>query len=407
MGIGAIFIAMNRVLIALIRSGGHVDISPYNIAILTPNYFENGFIRRGLGGSILYLLDGGTSLHRISSGAAFQLLGAVFLALPMTLLLRRLALRGDPMWRWFALLMLLSPQLFWGWGRDIGRGDMLICGAIAWSVIAALNGRYVLAAVIVALGSLAHETAVIFGGPMLVGLWFLALRQGKARIGHGVAAISVLAILLAAAALAQWRFGDDLAAIAQTVRGGRVLAEHARVYDIATYLTWGGWPAIPSSWCMTFSNDAVPYVIASCFIVLLVNFRILFDRSWQLKCLFGFTALIPMIFMSAVAFDYGRWTMFAVANAWLAAVAFRLQAGEIMLPGRRDIQINIGLLLALIIMGPASSHHPSMVVKKIERLLWKSSSEKWLSDCTPNWAASLGPAENDLDEAFRRDPQRN
>ncbi|MGI4876623.1 MAG: hypothetical protein ACRYG4_03985, partial [Janthinobacterium lividum] len=120
----------------------------YNLAILAPNYLENGFVRRGLGGTILMLLDGRRTLHPPGSLAAFHLATAIFFALPMALLLRRLAVRGDRQWLWFAVVVLVSPQMFRSWATDVGRTDMLTCGFIAWSLLLALDRRFVLAAVV-------------------------------------------------------------------------------------------------------------------------------------------------------------------------------------------------------------------------------------------------------------------
>ena len=391
----AVAIACRRTLFGVLRYDDYkfTDISPYNIAVLTPNYFDNGFIRRGLGGSIMYLIDGGSAAHAGSAAAIYQLFGAVMLALPMALMLRRLMARDDRLWRWFALFMLVSPQLFWGWSREPGRSDMLICGIIAWSVLATLGRRYIVAALLLFIGSLIHETAIIYGGPMLVALWFLAFRQGKATLAHGAGALALLLGLLIVAALAQLQLGDDVTRIAATVRGARLVADNARIFDIGTYLTWGGFRAIDTSLCMAFSDRAVPWVIAACFVVLLVNCRVLFDRSLLVKCLLGFVALVPMIFMSAIAIDHGRWLMFAVANAWIAVVAVRAMGIETAQPTVRDRRISGALLAALVLMGPASAHYPSYLAEKLVPRIFTDNHPKWLQDCTPDWQATLGPPE--------------
>ncbi|TFU03184.1 hypothetical protein EUV02_08290 [Polymorphobacter arshaanensis] len=391
----AVAIACRRTIFGMLRYADYkfTDISPYNIAVLTPNYFDNGFIRRGLGGSIVYLIDGGTAAHGGSAAAIYQFFGAVMLALPMALLLRRLIARDDRLWRWFAVFMLVSPQLFWGWSRDPGRSDMLICGIIAWSLIAALGGRFFIPVLLLFIGSLIHETAIIYGGPMLVAMWFLTHRQGKVDLAHGISAYALLMVLLALAALARQHFGDDVTGIAATVRGARLVADNGRIFDIATYLTWSGFRSIGTSLCMAFSDRAVPWVIAACFVVLLVNCRVLFDRSLLVKCLLGFVALVPMIFMSAIAIDHGRWLMFAVSNAWLAVVAVRVMGIETAQPTVRDRRISGALLAALVLMGPTSAHFPSYLAEKLMPRLFTNNHPKWLQDCTPDWQATLGPPE--------------
>jgi hypothetical protein len=397
-------VACRKLIVGFLSAHGPAgfEIRLYNHALLVPNYADNGFIRRGLGGTIAYLLDGGSNAHSGVSLALFHLLCAMFLAVPLALLLRRLAARGDRQWPWFALFLAASPQLFWGWSSDAGRADMLVVGFIAWSLVAILDGRFWLAALVLVTGSLAHETAIIFGGPLLVGLWFVAHRRGTASLGQGATALLLLSGLLALSMIAQAAWSDDLAGIAATVHAGLGLpAIVAGVVvplnpaDFATFLNWAG-PAAPrATLCGAATEKSLPFVVASSVIVLLLNFRVLGDRTLLMKGVFAFTALFPMIFISIVAVDWGRWLMFAVANAWLAAVAVRLMAVETGPPEtRRDLAISLGILAVLFAMGPANFRTASMVTRMTEERVfgpWPGLSGEWLTRCDPDWHRGLEP----------------
>lgn len=379
-------------------AGSGVSFAKYGDALLVPNYFDNGFIRRGLSGTITYLIDGGSAVHSGLSRGAFHLLGATVLAIALAVLLRRLAARGGHQWLWFGGFVVVSQQTFFGWSNDLLRPDMLVAGLIAWAVVAATHGRFGLAAVLLFIGSLAHETAIIFGGPLLLALWFVAYRREEEGLSKGVAAFGLLGVLLIAAALVQASFSDSLPAIAATVHAGLGMMPDVANgpveagVDIAVFLTWGGVVAIRDTLCGAAAEDSLAFVICSSFVVLLLNFRVLLDRSWLVKGVFAFASLMPMIFISTVAVDFGRWTMFAVTNAWLAAVALRIMGIETAPVSRRDYAIGLGVLAALTAMGPARFRTPSYATRLVETQVygpWPGTSGEWLTRCHPDWRQRL------------------
>ena len=126
----------------------------YQAAVLAFNYFESGPIRRGLAGSIVYLLG-----HDIVKASTwFFLLSAGAVALPVVWLYRTLALAWMPRCAFAATIVAIMLR----WAGDIGRTDMLVAAGIAAAAIATTHGRLGLAALMLGIGLMIHETSLIF-----------------------------------------------------------------------------------------------------------------------------------------------------------------------------------------------------------------------------------------------------
>jgi hypothetical protein len=183
--------ASSRLLLKSILNGDLLNgNSPlfYQAATLGFNYFEFGPVRRGLGGSLAYLLSdnlllGTARFHILMSAAVAAAVAILFYRLDFALA-RRLA---------FALV---SFAMMLRWAEDAGRTDMAIAALLAWATIAVQRGRLDWASAAVGAGLFVHESGLIFGGPLLVAL---VLMRGGLR-GFGTAtkfrAAGALAIAL-------------------------------------------------------------------------------------------------------------------------------------------------------------------------------------------------------------------
>ena len=114
----------------------HGPIGAYNRGALSLNYFEHGFIRRGLGGTLLRGIAGSPLAGCVDELLVFHLLSAIWLTIPLALLVKWAIGRDRKAAAWLAILLVASPQLFWAWGGDLGRIDMFVEGCLAWGVIA-------------------------------------------------------------------------------------------------------------------------------------------------------------------------------------------------------------------------------------------------------------------------------
>src|SRR5262245_40244337 len=98
----------------------------YKQAVLVFDYFQMGFVRRGLGGAFAALFG---DVADPRSALLFHTFSAVFLALPVVLLVARLAAHApERTVLFFSAFLLVSPHLFRSWSGDLARTDMLICG---------------------------------------------------------------------------------------------------------------------------------------------------------------------------------------------------------------------------------------------------------------------------------------
>ena len=360
----------------------------YKYAILVPNYFEHGFVRRGLGGTVMALISGGRSLEPVVSLAAFHLLSAIWLAIPLVLLLHKLAARTGREWIWLGLVLIVSPHLFLGWSQDVGRADMLAIGFIAWSVLILVQGRYYLAMAPLLIGFLVHEIALIYGVFPLIVMWFLDYRKGETTLRQGFAIFSVLVSVLLVIVVAQ----ATLSLGSRDVASAMLASEPPSFNrDKATYLTTTGLRSIISSSCMSFGRSATPLFIAANFIILAIYAAILLVRSRRTALLVAFAAALPMALITVVAIDYGRWLMLAAMNAWLIVVALRLKEGRPPAPSSRDYAVSAVLLVALLAMGLPTTHSADPGVEKAAgAILGKPALErKTLVACDPDWRKAI------------------
>ncbi|MBU3077180.1 hypothetical protein [Sphingomonas quercus] len=358
-------------------------LGPYRRDILWPNYVENGFIRRGLGGTLMELLrDAGLA----QPAAGYQLLTAILLVVPLTLLLSALARRGGRSWLWFGALLVMSPQLFLGWGTDFGRGDMLTISFIAWAAVALAHRRHWLAVAALLAGTLAHETALFYGVPLVAAFAWRDHRTGRLTLRQAAGLAALLMGGVAVLILAQRLLGDSKARIAETI-----LAHDPVEGASAAYMTVGGLRTLFSSACISFGTGHAPFMIASCVVVLALYMAILLPGSRRDLALLAFVSFLPFAAMSVVAVDYGRWLMLAVITAWLSAILLRIRDPRTDAVPRRHVAIAAMLLLLLLPMRTASTYFGNDAARLLaDRMLGPSRDRGQLFEpCDPGWRSVL------------------
>lgn len=195
--------------------------SLYQRVAIFANYIEDGFIRRGLSGTIPAVLSPDPELRALW----FVLFSVAFCIVPLALLVRRLGASTPEATACYLTAVLgVSPQTFLGWSHDVGRTDLLVGGFIAWSVVAALDRRRWLSVLILLVGLLAHETAFIFGAPLPLALLWQDVRMGEAAPAQRRQLILALGTGAALILSLQWFFSPP----------PQELAEHLlRVFPVA------------------------------------------------------------------------------------------------------------------------------------------------------------------------------
>ncbi|MEO6746514.1 MAG: hypothetical protein ABIS28_13000, partial [Caldimonas sp.] len=288
------------------------DESPllYHAATLGFNYVDFGFVRRGLGGTLLHLFGE----NWLRGAAIFHVLSAAAVAAAACVLFARIV-RPWPERAAFAVLLI---ALMMRWAEDPGRTDIAVAALLGVAALAVLAGRPIAAALAVAVGLFVHETGFVFGLPLLAGLW---LDQGrwraiKLRGRVGVAAVLGLALLL-------YLMFDRLArADAQTMV--EVVRSHFPRHDYvdwAIYFAVGGARGVQTSLCQNAGDPTYALHVGSGLLVIGLFVAILKRPGapgWPALLL---VSLPPFLFLSVVANDISRWTVLAAFNIWLLCAA--------------------------------------------------------------------------------------
>ncbi len=299
----------------LIRS--HYPPLIYQAATLGFNFFQFGFVRRGLGGSIAYLL--GPNL--LYATAFFHVLSAIWVAALVCWLLSRIA-APPPVLAPFALI-LVDLMLFWA--EDGGRTDMAVAGLLALSAIAVTHTRPVLACLCVAVGLAIHEISFIFGLPLLAAL-FLGQRRFRTisiRVVVGAAAV-ILSALLLYVSLDLPSHADSKTMVA-TIR-----SELPRSIQVewALYYALSGVRGVRTSLCQNVIDpNHILHALGAGVLVLLSTFALAGRRLsvWMLALL---ASLPSFLFLWSVANDMSRWATLSLFNVWLVCACRPVDEGE-------------------------------------------------------------------------------
>lgn len=361
----------------------------YNFAILAPNYILNGFVRRGLNGTLMTLMDWAFEVQY--KLFLFHFFCALFLVVPAITLLWKLAQRDGLHWMWFGLVFVLSPQMVRAWAYDIGRGDMLVAGLVCWAAILAQSGRYKLASVTLIIGYLSHETAIIFGVPLVVGVWAVDQRATGASLKPLLSALGILLGLMIAVVAFQVLFSDSALDVARTIRES---GEPNTIRDGAAYLNTTGFRLLKTSACMSISRNTFFLTIFVCFFSLILYSKVLMFETRFSLAVFALFCLVPFAVMSIIAIDYGRWLMMATFDAWILSVILRLKRVESVNSSPSQYVIASTLLLVLLLMKPTDAIGISGATRKLAPLLLsKPDFGSWssLDYCDPDWRLAINP----------------
>ncbi len=382
-----------RWLIGLDHEKSH-GFAPYIYWTMKDNYFSSGFSRRGFASTIFATLN---HFSAKTSMSVFSVVCVIFLVIPLSIFLLKLNRKGGTTSYWLAFLLLVSPQAFRCWGTDTGHSDMLNYAFVAWALLAVLDHRYRLAAVVLVLGSLSHEAVLILGVPICAAFWFLDWRDREATLAQGARAIGVLGVAVITVALLQHVFSASPQQIAQTITAGPV-SDHSEWLRagpvdprlLGSYMIVGGFRTLGVSNCMVYSAPGAYIFPLSCFITLLIYIFIYPLTSRTGLAIFAVVCLLPMTFLSIVAIDYGRWLTFSVMNGWLATAALCLR-GSASVPGAKwRWPVAALALLALIGLGSADSFASGSRIRQWGNKIYGPSMNDpapFLPKCDPQWSA--------------------
>ncbi len=364
------------------------DAETYSRTVIASNYFNDGFVRRGLGGTLAVLL----SRDWDRSIWLFIAVSFVSLIVPLALIIRRLAARlstGKAIY--LGLVLALSPQTFFGWSHDPSRTDLLVGACLALSVLAWLREQRALALAVILLGLLAHETAVVYGLPLLAAMAITDLRLGTLRRDEairlalagilGIAALILLQVMLSAPPEVTAR---NMLNQAPALAGD---PKHQLWRDIAIYMAVGGPRALTTALCYN-SQMAARYwpEFFGCLAVMTAYSVILpLRRHLPIAAL---VMWVPAIFMMVIANDTGRWLKLAVLDGWLIASFMLLRGEAVAQLSSRAMKLGAMLFTALLAMGPTRHNNVNSAYGRLLlRLGYQDHAELdvWMNQCDPDW----------------------
>lgn len=278
----------------------------YHAATLGFNYFEFGAVRRGLGGSVAYLL----SDNLLSATLRFHMIMTVAVAAAVAILLYQLELK--PVRRLSFAIVSLAVMM--RWGEDAGRADMAIAALLAWATVAITRSRLDWSSAAVGVGIFVHESSLIFGGPLLVAL--VLMRGGLKAFSATVKirAASTLTIVLGCYVLLRYLPHSDVQSMVDTVRSKMVPSVYV---DWALYYALSGSRGVATSICQNWTDPSYWEHPFSGAVVLVVVYTALAGRRKHEIPIMLIAAIPPFAFLCVVANDIARWTMLSAFNLWL------------------------------------------------------------------------------------------
>jgi hypothetical protein len=361
----------------------------YQAATLGFNYPEFGFVRRGLGGTIVRM----TGLSQIGGTIAFHVLSAAFVSATSCAVLGRMA--GGVHRKVVYGFMLLIFMAFWA--EDAGRTDMAVAGCIAMATLQLLKHRAVPAALWLTVGLLFHENGFIFGLPLMLALCFLEPRAVRLAPRSLQLAGALIVLVCVGYLLIDHLPHADAATMAASVRSR--LPSHVTV-DWAIYFAISGTRGVKTSICQSWvvNNNYFLHLVSGLIVITLATFTLAGrDRCiWrQALC----AALPPFLFLFVVANDMARWSTLACFNAWLVA---NLHPSDRRWNRGSVFALHVACACALLLLThpkrPFSIVGPIYSPSPLIEALWVRAGGSptphisvALAKCDPNWREVLTP----------------
>ena len=365
-----------------------VDFATYNRTVIASNYFNDGFVRRGLGGTIATLL----SPDWRQSTLFFVLFSFVLLLLPLILLVRSLADRLPPSAvGYMGLVLAFSPQTFLGWSRDPARTDMFVGGCIALAVVCALHRKRLAAIAMVLIGMLAHETAIVFGAPLLLAMNWMDYRareiDRRLFVQLALTLIAGVGIILLAQTVLSAPNSAVAAHMLAEVPDSVKNSQHRLWRDIAIYMAVAGPDALRTAICANLTANPQYLFMAIAALLVTGVYGIVFPlrRHWLTWAL---VMAVPLVFMLLIANDTGRWLKLAVLNGWLVSVFYLVRGYAVLDNDETWMPLGVALLMVLLAMGSTPYYRVNRIARNTALTFGYRDPlplRVWMDTCDPGW----------------------
>ena len=366
-------------------------IGDYASSTLRFNYFEFGAIRRGLGGSIAYLLgpDWPTAF------GMFHILTLLAVAAVFSSVFGRI--RGSTPTLIAFGIVLADVIVFWR--IDAGRTDSVVAVLIALAAVAVGRGYLVPAALCLAIGLFINELSFIYGLPLITALLVNLWSATRPQLRAVALAAAVLTLAIAGYVGLRWLPQSPTDHIVSTVR-----ASMPKVHATDAALYWGllGSRVVSVGRCINnLEPNYVIHLLVAIGILGLSTFA-LRGLEWRAWLLTVWTGVIPFAFLWTFASDMSRWMAMSLCSVWLAQA---LTPAGVQQPRRLSfgwLQVTCAALVFVL-------HYPHTTWSKlpmltpsplIDSITFRTgiskfrASDQTLELCDPDWKSVLGEPES-------------
>lgn len=351
----------------------------YQQAALGFNYFELGAIRRGLAGSVVYLL--GPDI--LIGSTAFFYLSAFAVCLASAWLFARL----DLPWPQRLAFLVVMAAIMMRWAEDIGRTDLAIAALLAAATLAVMRARYLAAVLFICVGLFVHELSAIFGIPLVAALMAdgrLAKVRTRERWAIVIAVAVTAGLYLAMIALPS----VDVPTMVRVVRSK---FEPSEQVDWAIFIAVSGARGLALNLCQNRVDAAFPVHVLGGLAVIACTAMAIGEPSRTKWASVATIAVAPFIFLTVVANDMARWALLACFNVWLFAGA-RAVTGR---SGERARLLPLAAAFALLALleadfdrGDTLIHKPSPILESAAQKFAHKYTMRFgevLQRCDPAW----------------------
>lgn len=360
-----------------------LGMSLYNAAGLGINYFQFGFMRRALGGSIAHLLNRdlwmSVLLFYVVSATLFSAIACyIFASLKRPNLV-------------LVAYALVAIELMAFWRADIGRTDLFIAALCALAGFCVSQGRLVLASVIVCLGLATHELGFICGLPIVFALSVAWRKERSFRSGQVIAASAVILFAAVGYVLADQLPHSSIRDVVETIRSE---LPRTRTVDGALYYALGGSHSLAAGMCVN-ANDAnhLRYLLQAGLLIALCC-AALAGRCWA-AWLFALLASVPpFVFLWIVGHDMERWVMMSLAGVWIVLALLPTRTIDVQSSSAPLLRVICAVLVfALTYPGPFSEPFPRVTSPLLQRISdelgYPPPPAAHIEFCDPNWLQEL------------------
>lgn len=308
-------------------AGGNFAHLEYMETSYVVNYFDYGFVKRGLVGSLVHLFPPSNIkllIVAVNVGAFVALLLVARGALA--------AVTHEPTAKILKALVAVSPFTFFQFSFDTGRLDILNILLLAGAMYSIFRGYWWLPLALAFVGLLIHEAFVAYGVPLIFAAMLvkrkLDLEAGRAS-RYSPAFLLAFAILCGALSLLILKFGNSELVVRQSAGAGqeawsRPLIQHGMGLGLLTIS------------------------IAALVLAVLYGWLVSLYRSNDCKLDVLFLSACAPIALFFLGWDYARWCALAFITI-LFAVYLKVVASGWRIEYR---SLKYGMAMALLPLGP-------------------------------------------------------